>query len=171
MKYQKTTTNRVREYGQLKKLSVAILVDGKYIIDQEGKKQYQERSPEEINKIKSLAVSAIGIDEDRGDKIEVLNLQFIDLIEPDQESFNILEFLKTDAKGIMQVIVIGIVAVLVLYIVVKPMVSKVTTEEAYEGEDVEQNVALNKEVEQQEKVTDKLSDVIKKDTDSGCFNN
>ncbi|MDZ5762523.1 Flagellar M-ring protein [Candidatus Cyrtobacter comes] len=165
----RTTTNKVREYGQLKRLSVAILVDGRYVTDQNGKRQYQERSAEEISKIKSLASSAIGIDESRGDKIEVLNLQFIDLAEPEVSSFDIVDFLRRDGKGIMQVIVVGIVAILVLYLVVKPMVLKFTSPEIEEGEGLQQQSlaqqAVNDELAQTNE-DDKLNEVIKKDTDS-----
>ncbi len=122
----KTITNKVREYGQIKKLSVAMLVDGKYIIGQDGKKQYQERSEEELSKIKSLASSAVGISEGRGDKIEVLNLQFIDLANMDEEPFSITDFLKRDARGLMQIIVIGIVSVLIISMVIKPVIFKFT---------------------------------------------
>jgi flagellar M-ring protein FliF len=66
------TTSRISEpRGSIQKLSVAVLVDGKY--EQE---KYVARTAQEIDVIKGMVKRAVGFDEERGDEIEVANVPF-----------------------------------------------------------------------------------------------
>jgi flagellar M-ring protein FliF len=66
------TTSRTNEpRGQIQKLSVAVMVDGKY--DNE---KYVARSAEEMEIIKGIVKRAVGFDTDRGDEIEIANVPF-----------------------------------------------------------------------------------------------
>jgi len=66
------TTSRISEpRGQIQKLSVAVLVDGKYEKD-----KYVPRTKEEMEVIKGMVKRAVGFDDDRGDEIEVANVAF-----------------------------------------------------------------------------------------------
>jgi flagellar M-ring protein FliF len=57
----KTTRNQVREAGTLKRLSVAVLVDGNYNINNEEKTRTYEPLPDEtLDKIRSLVNTAVG---------------------------------------------------------------------------------------------------------------
>jgi flagellar M-ring protein FliF len=66
--------------GRLKKISAAVIVDGtiKEAVDAKGKKsrEYQARSPEEMQSIEAIVKKAIGYDEGRGDQVEVINMPF-----------------------------------------------------------------------------------------------
>lgn len=69
----------IEPYGDIKKISLAVVVDGKYEKVKEGKKEaikYIPRSQKEIQDIKNLVARAVGYNEERGDKIEVLNIPF-----------------------------------------------------------------------------------------------
>lgn len=65
--------------GNIKRLTVAVLVNGKYdhAEDDNGDmiSNYTPRSEEELGQIASLVKSAVGYNEDRGDIIEVQNMQ------------------------------------------------------------------------------------------------
>ncbi|HEY7164395.1 MAG TPA: flagellar basal-body MS-ring/collar protein FliF [Candidatus Binatia bacterium] len=66
------STSRISEpRGQIQKISVAILVDGKYEKD-----KYIARSKEELNVIREVVKKAVGFNEERGDEIEVANVPF-----------------------------------------------------------------------------------------------
>ena len=66
------TTSRISEpRGQVQKLSVAVLVDGKY-----EKEKYVPRTKEEMEVIKGMVKRAVGFNDDRGDEIEVANVAF-----------------------------------------------------------------------------------------------
>ena len=72
----KTVTSQVREGGIVKKLSVAVLVDGLYTAGADGAKTYQPRSPEELKQLDTLVRTAIGFNAERGDSVQVVNLRF-----------------------------------------------------------------------------------------------
>ncbi|MGD9868429.1 MAG: flagellar basal-body MS-ring/collar protein FliF, partial [Hyphomicrobiales bacterium] len=74
----RTTKTEVAEGGRIKRLSVAVLVDGTYSQAADGKIAYQERNPEQIEQIAALVRSAVGYDKTRGDQVHVANLQFAD---------------------------------------------------------------------------------------------
>src|SRR5262249_44489589 len=59
----RTTRSQVREAGEVKRLSVAVLVDGTYTTKPDGTKDYAPRSPEELKQITTLVRSAIGYSE------------------------------------------------------------------------------------------------------------
>ena len=122
----KTIRSVVREVGEINKLSIAVLVDGRYNTDEEGNKTYQERSPEEIAQIEELVKSAVGYDEERGDVITVKNMQFAE-VDTDEEFIDdnlILGFPKSDLIDAAELILIFIMVILVILLVLQPMVKK-----------------------------------------------
>ncbi|WP_328517754.1 flagellar basal-body MS-ring/collar protein FliF [Devosia algicola] len=72
----KVTQTAVTEAGSIKRLSVAVVVDGVYSDDGQGNQVYSPRSPEQIAQLTTLVRSAVGYSEARGDTVEVVNLQF-----------------------------------------------------------------------------------------------
>src|SRR5207253_916166 len=68
---KKVTTSTV-DGGDVKKLSVAVVVDG----SGETAAAYKARSADEMNKITALVKSAMGFDPARGDQVQVTNMQF-----------------------------------------------------------------------------------------------
>ncbi len=121
----KTTRNLVRETGDVKKLSVAVMLDGTYTTDKDGKKTYQPRSKEEIDRITALIKSAIGFNEERGDKIEVANLQFAEIsTEPEDDRAKLFGFERSDIIDAVEVITVAIMIVLVVLLVLQPMVGR-----------------------------------------------
>jgi flagellar biosynthesis/type III secretory pathway M-ring protein FliF/YscJ len=68
---KKVTTSTV-DGGEVKKLSVAVVVDG----SGDTAAAYKPRSADEMNKITALVKSAMGFDPARGDQVQVTNMQF-----------------------------------------------------------------------------------------------
>lgn len=121
----KTVQNVVKEGGSISKLSVAVLVDGTYPEDKNGDKVYTPRNDDELKKIKNLVASAVGYDEKRGDKIEIVNMQFTnDTLDVTEASF--FEKFRLELQSIVQTLIISIVAVLAILLVLRPAVSKIT---------------------------------------------
>src|SRR3712207_6910220 len=60
----------------MKRLSVAVLVDGIYAKGASGEDTYQPRPQDELDRIAALVRTAIGFDRNRGDQVEVVNLRF-----------------------------------------------------------------------------------------------
>jgi flagellar M-ring protein FliF len=76
------TTQRelVREPGQLERISVAVLVNGVFTLNDAGDRVYQDRSPEELARLLDLVRTAVGYDASRGDSVTVESFQFADYL-------------------------------------------------------------------------------------------
>lgn len=76
----KVLERKVFAPGQLKRVSVAVMVDGtsKAVADGKGgeRKEYVPRKPEEIEKIKVAVKNAVGFTASRGDEVEVVEFPF-----------------------------------------------------------------------------------------------
>ena len=70
--------NIVGAVGAVKRISMALTVDKTKIIQDNNTKEYieEDRTEEEIQQLSQLAQEAIGLDEARGDKIEVFAMNF-----------------------------------------------------------------------------------------------
>jgi flagellar M-ring protein FliF len=121
----KTVQNKVRQAGGVKRLTVAVLVDGTYKTEGEGaeaKQIYQPRSQEDIDQYLSLVRNAVGYDGARGDTVEVVNLQFAqDVVVSEPDALSTL----TDNPQLMrlaEVLVMSLMGILAFLLVVRPMV-------------------------------------------------
>lgn len=72
----KTVSHVQDGVGAIKKLTVAVLVDGVTTVDDKGKAVYQPRTPEELSKLTAVVKNAVGFDPARGDQVEVANVPF-----------------------------------------------------------------------------------------------
>jgi flagellar M-ring protein FliF len=132
----RTTRNEVLEGGRLKRLSVAVLVDGIYPKVASGEPTYQPRPQEELERIGQLVRTAIGFDKGRGDQVEIVNLRFaeaparLDLTEPTlmQQLFS---FGKDDILRMVELAVIGLLTLIVLFAVVRPLLRQVVAPEVF----------------------------------------
>jgi flagellar M-ring protein FliF len=127
----RTTKTETMEAGRLRRLSVAVLVDGTYVTDSNGNLTYSPRSQEQIEQIASLVRSAVGYDESRGDQVEIVNLRFADIARPDALGGEDegLALTRSDYFYMAELAVLVIVAVLVLLFVVRPLVRRIITPE------------------------------------------
>ncbi len=117
----RTTKTHVRESGSVKRLSVAVAVDGNY----DAQKTYQPRSPEELSQLARLVKSAVGFDEKRGDSVEVINMRFAGGPDTADDGPRPLFGLdKNDYIRIAEMVTLGIVGILVILLVVRPIVRR-----------------------------------------------
>ncbi len=71
----KVTSRRVEQIGAIKKLSVAVLVDGTWTGEGD-QRTFVPRPQEEIDRYRELIKRAVGFNDDRGDQIEVTSAPF-----------------------------------------------------------------------------------------------
>ncbi|HEY5794299.1 MAG TPA: flagellar basal-body MS-ring/collar protein FliF [Bosea sp. (in: a-proteobacteria)] len=135
----RTTRTEVLEGGRVKKLSVAVLVDGTYTRAPNGELSYQPRSNEDLERIGQLVRTAVGFDDGRGDKIEVVNLRFAeappavtDLVEQSLMQ-QLLSFTKEDLVRFAELGVISLLTLIVLMVVVRPLLKQVLAPESGVG--------------------------------------
>ncbi|MGE3540095.1 MAG: flagellar basal-body MS-ring/collar protein FliF [Candidatus Tectimicrobiota bacterium] len=73
----KTVSKLVAPTGDIKRLSVGVLVDGTYQPGEKaGERKYVPRSAEELAKFRDIVRGAVGYNESRGDKVEVASMPF-----------------------------------------------------------------------------------------------
>ncbi len=121
----KVVRNKVKNSGTIKRLGVAVIVDGIYERNAEGKVVYRDRTPEEMEQIRSLVKSAVGFDAERGDMVEVANMKFASN-QPEIEEVNevlIMGFTKDELIRIAEGIGVAIVAILVILLVIRPLIN------------------------------------------------
>lgn len=112
--------------GELKRVSVAVMIDGVYKMIADGKggerKEYVQRKPEEIEKIKIAVKNAVGFTASRGDEVEVVEFPF-DTSAMEKERV-IMEEAERKAfwYSIVKQAVTVIGVLLVLFFVVRPLV-------------------------------------------------
>ncbi len=131
----RTVKTHVRETGVVRRLSVAVLVNGRTVEGADGAKTYEPRTQEELDQLATLVRSTTGFDEERGDKIEIVNMPFVDLGEelagePDD---GFIGFAQTHLTRVAELLVLGVVAVLVLLLVVRPLVGRIVEDRPDEG--------------------------------------
>ncbi len=129
----KITKTEVIEGGRINRISVAVLVDGVYGKNDKGDIAYQPRTKDEIDQIASLVRTAIGFDQKRGDQVEVVNLRFADapatpITEPGGW-LAALQFTKDDIMRAIEMVVMGLLGLVVLLMVVRPLVRRVLAPE------------------------------------------
>ena len=125
----KTSKTEVIEGGHVNRISVAVLVDGTYAKNDKGDVGYQPRSKEEIDQIAALVRSAIGFDQKRGDQVEVVNLRFaetpaVPIAEP-TSWLSAFQFTKDDIMRAIEMVVMGLLGLVVLLMVVRPLVRRI----------------------------------------------
>lgn len=121
----KKIINHVKETGIVKRLSVAVLIDGRRGADQDGKPTYEPRSAEELEQLTTLVRSAVGYNSDRGDKVDVVNMRFADVDVPAVEEARLpLGLERGDLIRLAQYFLIFLLAVLVLLLVIRPLISR-----------------------------------------------
>jgi flagellar M-ring protein FliF len=126
----KSTRTEVIEGGRLKRISVAVVVDGNYAKGPDGKTTYQPRNQEELDRITALVRTAIGFDQKRGDQLEVVNLRFAEpppVAEEKPTSFldQLFSFDKYDLMRMAEMAVLGLLSLIVMLTVVRPLVKRV----------------------------------------------
>lgn len=129
----KTTQTAVTEAGAIKRLSVAVVVDGVYAADPSGNPVYTPRSAEEIAQILTLVRSAVGYSETRGDSVEVVNMQFAErpeLAVPGTDGTDgLLDFTRDDLMNGAEMAVTLLIALALVFFVMRPLLKKVLTPE------------------------------------------
>ena len=129
----KTVRTVVQDNPQVRRISIAVMVDGVAQRGDDGKVTFHERSPEDIARIGALVRSAIGFDEKRGDHVEVVSMSFaapeVDATVTGPTLFG-LPIERSDLLHLAETGIFGVIGVLALMLVVRPMVLRLTGGEA-----------------------------------------
>lgn len=125
----RSTSRTIEPVGTLSKVSVAILVDGKYDEvaaakdGKEAKPKYVPRSPDELQKIEALVKGAVGFDAQRGDQISIQNIPFQDAGEGAGATEAVKWWMNPFFLTLFKNLLIALGFLVLMLFVVKPMLN------------------------------------------------
>jgi flagellar M-ring protein FliF len=125
LNYEVSETQRevLKTPGALRRVSVAVLVDGEQNVAADGTVNWQPRSEDELAVLRDLVKTAAGLDEARGDVLVLKSLAF----EPMPESGTMAEaglfsgIDGLDTMSLIQAVVLALVALILGLFVVRPL--------------------------------------------------
>ncbi len=125
----KTTKNIVREVGDIRKISAAVLVDGDYDVGADGKKVYRPRTAKELAQIEALVKSAIGFtnSDERHDQVTVESMQFAggeEQYQAEEPGEFIFGMRRDFVEKVASNLGLSVVAILFLLLVLRPLISR-----------------------------------------------
>jgi flagellar M-ring protein FliF len=123
----KTVKTSTEDGGDVKKLSVAVVVDGTSTTDSEGKVTgYKPRTAQEMSQIDGLVKSAIGYDKSRGDQVQVVNMAFAHMDEGPIEPLPtpLLGLEGSDWFKIIEAALFCVTALLIGFFVARPLIAR-----------------------------------------------
>ena len=128
----KTVRTLVRDQPQLRRVSLAVMVDGAPAPGPDGAPAWAPRPPEELARIATLVRSAIGFNEARGDRVEVVSMRFAN---PDdagdaQAPAGWLHLDKADWMRLSETGMVALAVLLSLLFVLRPMVLRLALQPA-----------------------------------------
>jgi flagellar M-ring protein FliF len=128
----KTTKTSVVDAGTVKRLSVAVVVDGDNKADASGKDSYTPRTPQEMTQIEALVKSAIGYDKTRGDDVKVVNMEFahLDVADATPAPTPLLGLDSAYWFKIIEAAILSLTALLIGLFVVRPLINRMFTPQA-----------------------------------------
>ncbi|CUA88548.1 flagellar basal-body MS-ring/collar protein FliF [Pseudidiomarina woesei] len=111
--------------GQLERLSVAVVINHRTTLDEEGNPQMVPRSDEELEYINRLVRQAMGFQEARGDQIEVVNSPFVNerdnvVEEPWYKQPAVMQL----AQNIVRYVLAGIGILLLYLMLLRPLMKR-----------------------------------------------
>ncbi|NDC57483.1 MAG: flagellar M-ring protein FliF [Alphaproteobacteria bacterium] len=121
----KTIKTEVIEGGRLRKLSVAVAVDGVTTPGAAGQPaQWAARDAAELERLTTLVRSAVGYDENRGDRVEVVNMRFAPtpLQGTEAKKENAFDLSKLDPMRGAELLASLIAALAFVFFVLRPLV-------------------------------------------------
>jgi len=120
-----TTRELVRNPGDIRRLTVAVLVDGVEGTDASGISTIVPRSEEELASLKELVASAVGFDQARGDVITIRSMAFQPLSETGTEAVaGLFTSAPLDIVQLIKIAVLAIVALVLGLFVMRPILTQ-----------------------------------------------
>lgn len=129
------------QFANLNRISAAVVVDGKYEIDENGEIKYVAISEDELKKLNILVKNAIGFNESRGDSVSVDNIRFNNIKAPVPPSIKITNFLESYIMPFIPPAkyIFAMVLMFVFYKkVISPFVKKMLEDKVFTPEELEE---------------------------------
>ncbi len=123
----RTVRSQTRRPGHLRRLSIAVQVDGIWTTAADGSRQYQPRPAEELAQLGALVRSAAGVDEERGDVVEVVSRPFVQMEPEPVAEPGLLDLGRDELGRFAELAGLGLLTMIVLLFGVRPLVRSLRT--------------------------------------------
>ena len=125
--YEISETQRelLRGPGGIRRMTVAVLVDGQMVAAADGSQTWEPRSESELDALRELVMAAAGIDESRGDSLTLKSLEFQPLVSQGTEASTglLAAFGPLDTMSLIQIAALTIVALILALFVLRPLLA------------------------------------------------
>jgi flagellar M-ring protein FliF len=133
--YEVSETQRevLRAPGSVRRMTVAVMVDGVVATAADGSRTWTPRSEEELTTLRELVASAVGLDEARGDVLTLRSLEFQPLSVPlgTEVTAGLLPDIGAlDILSVVQTAVLAIVALVLGLFVIRPILTSAGARQA-----------------------------------------
>jgi flagellar M-ring protein FliF len=133
--YEVSETQReiLRGPGTVKRMTVAVMVDGVVTVASDGTRSWAPRPDDELATLRELVASAVGLDETRGDVLTLKTLEFQapPLAEGTEAGTGLLAQMgPVDVLSYVQTAVLAVVALVLGLFVLRPILTSATTRPA-----------------------------------------
>lgn len=121
-----TQRELLREPGAIRRLTVAVLVDGQQVPAADGTLSWQPRSEAELADLRELVSSAAGLDEARGDVLTLKSMEFTPLPEAGAlaEAGFLSQIGPVDIMSVFQILVLALVSLVLGLFVLRPLLTQ-----------------------------------------------
>jgi len=172
----KTISNIKGEFATIRRLSAAVVVDGKYSrqLDEEGveKLEYTALNDEEMEKISALVRQAIGYNQQRGDEVSVSNFQLNGQLSGFKARTPLERFLEATTAllapfmPLVKYAIVGLILFFFYKKVIVPFSERMLEAKADEEEELDSLIKID---EDEEENNDRLNEVRRRIEDQLGF--
>ena len=126
--YEVSETSReiLRNPGAVRRMTVAVMVDGVATITADGTRTWVARPEEELATLRELVASAVGLDEARGDVLTLKSLEFQPVAIPEGTEATagiVPQIDRIDVMSMIQTAVLALVALVLGLFVIRPVLT------------------------------------------------
>ena len=126
--YEVSETQReiLRSPGAVRRMTVAVMVDGIVTVAADGTRSWAARPDEELATLRELVASAVGLDDARGDVLTLKSLEFQELKAPEgtEATSSLLPQIgRIDVMSMIQTGVLALVALVLGLFVIRPVLT------------------------------------------------
>ena len=119
----KTVHSTTRDQPQVERITLAVMVDGVDEVGPDRKHVWHARQQQDLEQIERLAKSAIGFDEKRGDRVEVVSMPFINAINPAEPELAIRpDMARHDLVGLAEALALGVTAFVIIVLMTRSII-------------------------------------------------
>lgn len=119
----KTIHSTTRDQPNVDRITLAVMVDGVDEIGPDGKHVWHARQQQELEQIERLAKSAVGYDEKRGDRVEVVSMPFINAIDPLEPEPSLRpDASRRDLIGLVEALALGVTAFVIIVLMTRSII-------------------------------------------------